>query len=49
MRESLHGDDTEEVNSALEQAREFVREILARGLRLWTRSAPRRKRLASAR
>ena len=31
MRESLHGNDTEEANSALDQAREFVREMLKDG------------------
>ena len=31
MRESLHGNDTEEANSALEQAREFLREVLKDG------------------
>jgi hypothetical protein len=30
-RETVHGNDTEEANSALEQAREFVREILHAG------------------
>ena len=31
MRESMHGNDTEEANSALEQAREFLREVLKDG------------------
>ena len=31
MRESMHGNDTEEANSALDQAREFLREVLKDG------------------
>jgi hypothetical protein len=31
MRESMHGNDTEESNSAIDEARAFLREVLGAG------------------